>query len=131
MSQAQEKIQQIKTTPEAKIRYEKAIAKLKKAAASRRQNALNKNADNKILKEINQELSGIIKDIKLCNPEKIPKEILLKLKESDNLKEQNLQKVIADIRAELKPYLIKDVPSSPPQNVQKPSRVHEKDGYQK
>ena len=132
MSQAQEKIQQIRTTPEAKIRYEKAIAKLKKTAASRRQNALNKNADNKILKEINQELSGIIKDIKLYNPEKIPKEILLKLKESENLKEQNLQKVIADIRAELKPYLIKkDVPSTPPQNVQKPSRVHEKDGYQK
>ena len=132
MSQTQEKIQKTRPTPEAKHRYEKAIAKLKKTATNRRQNALNKNADNKILKEINQEISGIIKDIKLYNPEKIPKEILLKLKESNNLNEQKLKEVIADIRTELKPYLIKkDMPSSSPQNEQKVSRVHEKDGYQK
>lgn len=93
----QSEIKKINKTPEAKKRYDYIINRLEKSANTSRINALSKNEENKILKEIHQEAEKLIRLSKLNSEQNLPKEIIKEIAESSSFNTTELRKKIKEL----------------------------------
>lgn len=97
----QSEIKKINNTPEAKKRYDYIISRLKKSANTSRNNALSKNEENKILKEIHQETEKLIKLSKLNSEQNLPKEIIKEIPVLNSLKASELREKIKGLNTKV------------------------------
>lgn len=109
----QSEIKKINNTPEAKKRYDYIISRLKKSANTSRNNALSKNKENKILKEILQELNKLIRLAKLNQDQKLPKELIKEITKKQYSNTTELKRTIKELDEKSAPYFpVKQEPAS-------------------
>ena len=129
----QSEIKKINNTPEAKKRYDYIISRLEKSANTTRNNALSKNKENKILKEIYQETEKLIRLSKLNSEQNLPKEVIKEIAESSSFDTTELRKKIKELSSKTDEFFpIKKEPEKIIQPKEKPNNLQkEENEYQK
>lgn len=129
----QSEIKKINNTPEAKKRYDYIISRLEKSANTSRNNALSKNKENKILKEIYQETEKLIRLSKLNSEQNLPKEVIKEIAESSSFDTTELRKKIKELSSKTDEFFpIKKEPEKIIQPKEKPNNLQkEENEYQK
>lgn len=128
----QSEIKKINNTPEAKKRYDYIISRLEKSANTSRNNALSKNKENKILKEILQELNKLIRLAKLNQDQKLPKELIKEITEKEYPDMMRLKKTIKELDEKTASYFpIKQKTMNP--KIQEPQNkeIKKENNYQR
>ena len=129
----QSEIKKINNTPEAKKRYDYIISRLEKSANTSRNNALSKNKENKILKEIYQETEKLIRLSKLNSEQNLPKEVIKEIAESSSFDTTELRKKIKELSSKTDEFFpIKKEPEKIIQPKEKLNNLQkEENEYQK
>ena len=124
----QSEIKKINNTPEAKKRYDYIINRLEKSANTSRNNALSKNKENKILKEIYQETEKLIRLSKLNSEQNLPKEIIKEIAESSSFDTTELRKKIKELSSKTDEFFpIKKEPEKIIQPKEKPNNLQKEE----
>ena len=124
----QSEIKKINNTPEAKKRYDYIISRLEKSANTSRNNALSKNKENKILKEIYQETEKLIRLSKLNSEQNLPKEIIKEIAESSSFNTTELKEKIKELSSKTNEFFpIKKEPEKIIQPKEKPNNLQKEE----
>lgn len=124
----QSEIKKINNTPEAKKRYDYIISRLEKSANTSRNNALSKNKENKILKEIYQETEKLIRLSKLNSEQNLPKEVIKEIAESSSFNTTELRKKIKELSSKTDEFFpIKKEPEKIIQPKEKPNNLQKEE----
>lgn len=124
----QSEIKKINNTPEAKKRYDYIISRLEKSANTSRSNALSKNKENKILKEIYQENEKLIRLSKLNSEQNLPKEVIKEIAESSSFNTTELRKKIKELSSKTDEFFpIKKEPEKITQPKEKPNNLQKEE----
>lgn len=124
----QSEIKKINNTPEARKRYDYIISRLEKSANTSRNNALSKNKENKILKEIYQETEKLIRLSKLNSEQNLPKEVIKEIAESSSFNTTELRKKIKELSSKTDEFFpIKKEPEKIIQPKEKPNNLQKEE----